>query len=800
MRRSWLALPILIAAAAATAPALAQTPAPAAGSGFNVSWSALTPDPGDFAAQVIQNVFPVAGSGGVSTNQTTVISQMVGTLTGFVAAIAMAFLCYSTIMQIHRGAESGRLLTNNMTGLFVVRIGFAAVMMFPIPGNGFSVGQTAVVKMALWGIGMADNVYATAVKAIGPDALQIAKPMVPGTENVVFGLIQNELCRSLVNVASNTLGAPTQLVPEPTPVPLGNGNGVMTVMAYALSVGNIGSAPACGTVTISAPMQGAQNLAGVPVDQSAIQQQALQTALAQISGPVQEVAVNFFNTRQASALQPLMGIFTGATQAYTQALSTAATNIFTTLNNSVSGNNASAAASQIPAVKANGAAQAQLSAMGWAGAGAYYLEFAHLNGATLSVLSATPQITPPSYQGFGASFSSDLAPLVQASQAFLSTLQTTVDTQDGISQPGGYGDLFSGAVPGGDGSSAIEQVFRKLHLNDYALQLLETAIAPSGNNWADPFSALMTLGNTLITLSIGAMGLAALAASTTGTVATSAFQALTFNFAGAAGTVVLHFLMTWLGTPIFMLLLGLLIPGLTIAFVLPMIPWVMWMAGVMGWLILVCEAVIAVPLWMLAHMTMGGEGLHGNAREGYALIFNVLFRPVLMLFGLFLGYFVFTSISWLIRETFGVAAGFVLEQGWLVTNILGVIVLISIFVMAHVVAALTSFRMISLIPHHVPRLIGFSSAGRVDMDAFGRDAALVGVAGTMRTLQSGFRQGIEKAGGGAEGQLGGSKQPRLPGPRAAASAAMSDAESGGMDSTLGATTDLGHASEGEADE
>ena len=457
----------------------------------------------------------------------------------------------------------------------------------------------------------------------------------------------------------------------------------------------------------------------------------------------------------------------------------------------MSGNNASAAASQIPAIKANGAAQTQLSAMGWAGAGAYYLEFAHLNGATLSVLSATPQITPPSYQGFGASFSSDLAPLVQASQAFLSTLQTTVDTQDGISQPGGYGDLFSGAVPGGDGSSAIEQVFRKLHLNDYALQLLETAIAPSGNNWADPFSALMTLGNTLITLSIGAMGLAALAASTTGTVAASAFQALTLNFAGAAGTVVLHFLMTWLGTPIFMLLLGLLIPGLTIAFVLPMIPWVMWMAGVMGWLILVCEAVIAVPLWMLAHMTMGGEGLHGNAREGYALVFNVLFRPVLMLFGLFLGYFVFTSISWLIRETFGVAAGFVLEQGWLVTNILGVIVLISIFVMAHVVAALTSFRMISLVPHHVPRLIGFSSAGRVDMDSFSRDAALVGVAGSMKNIQDGLVAGTKRIGNGAPGD-----QSRLNGPVRALEGAGSGSSSGtgsrgGMDTTLGQATDMG---------
>ena len=323
-------------------------------------------------------------------------------------------------------------------------------------------------------------------------------------------------------------------------------------------------------------------------------------------------------------------------------------------------------------------------------------------------------------------------------------------------------------------------------------------MAPTGNNWTDPFSSLMTLGNTMILLSVGAMGLAALAASTTGTVAATAFQALTGNFGGAAGTVVLHFLMNFLGTPIFALLLALLVPGLTIAFVLPMIPWVMWMAGVMGWLILVCEAVIAVPLWMLAHMTMGGEGLHGNAREGYALIFNVLFRPVLMLFGLFLGYFVFTSMSWLIRETFGVAAGFVLEQGWLVTNFLGVIVLISIFVMAHVVAALTSFRMISLIPHHVPRLIGFSSANRVDMDAFSRDATLVGVAGSLRAIQGGLRKGMENAGEG-QAKVGAPTRPRLPGPRVAAGA-NTGGNGGGIDSTLGSITDMGPGPEGEGDE
>jgi conjugal transfer/type IV secretion protein DotA/TraY len=791
MRRLWPYLLVVVLAAIAM-PAWAQT-TPKAGSGFNLSWSAL--DPGnDLSATIIQNVFPISGTNGVSTTQTTVIGQMIGEFTGFVAAIAMAFLCYSTIMQIHRGAETSRLLGNNMTSMFVVRLGFAAVMMFPVPTLGFSVGQAAVVKISLWGIGMAKEVYAEAVQAIGPDALVVATPMIPGTETIVVGLIRNELCRSLVNAASNTTNAATQLVPEPTPQLVGGATGQDTVLAYALSVGNIGSAPACGTITIPAPLQGATNLAGVSVDQSAIQQQALTTVLQNDIAPqVQQIATNFFNERKASDLNQLMGVLTSATSDYTTQLTNAASTVTRALN-------ASLQTGGVAALAKSGTEQSQLSALGWTGAGSYYLEFAKLNGQTLSLLSAVPEIQTPSYDGFGPSLSDDLAPLVQASQAYLTTLQTYVTTQDGLSAPGGQGDLFSGAVPGSDGSGVIGQVFRRLHLTDYILQAFQSAIAPTGNQWTDPFSALMGLGNVMVTIAVSAMGLAALAASGTASTAATAFQILTGNFTGAGLTVAAHFVMNFLGTPIFLLLLGLLIPGMTIAFVLPMIPWVMWMAGVMGWLILVCEAVIAVPLWMLAHMTMQGEGLHGRANEGYGLLFNVMFRPTLMVFGLFLGYFVFATMSYLIRTTFGIAAGFVLEHGWFVTNILGVIVLLSIFVMTHVVAALTSFRMISLIPHHVPRLIGFHGANRVDMDQFSRDAAIVGVGGALATLDNGLRQGSIAA---SQARIATSSVAQPAGPAASGGQAGNVSPSarpaqGGMDSTLRASTDVSPPSDEEA--
>jgi hypothetical protein len=54
---------------------------------------------------------------------------------------------------------------------------------------------------------MAKSAYAEAVPAIGPDAMVVAEPMIPGTEIIVLGLVQNELARSLVNAASNKTNA-----------------------------------------------------------------------------------------------------------------------------------------------------------------------------------------------------------------------------------------------------------------------------------------------------------------------------------------------------------------------------------------------------------------------------------------------------------------------------------------------------------------------------------------------------------------------------------------------------------------
>jgi conjugal transfer/type IV secretion protein DotA/TraY len=335
--------------------------------------------------------------------------------------------------------------------------------------------------------------------------------------------------------------------------------------------------------------------------------------------------------------------------------------------------------------------------------------------------------------------------------------------------------------------SLLDQLFAQLELNGNSVnKILAVFNQTNAQVWTDPFGGLMSLGQTLLTIGLAGLGIAAMLASPTASGAATLWQVVTLQWGSAAATVTGHMVVSFLATPIFLLMLALIVPGIIISYVLPMIPYVFWMAGVCGWIILVCEAMIAVPLWMLAHMTVGGDGLHGRAAQGWALLFNVMFRPVLMLLGLFLSYFVFDCMSWLIRQSFGLAAGFVLANGSIVTNFIGLLVLMNIFVMTQVTAAFMSFRMIALLPHHLPRLLGFSSGNRVDSEGFSQQAAWI----SGNVMAQGVQRGLNGIMNGTGRRIG-SAQRRLSGPE------KGEAGNGSMDTTLRATTDIGDT--GQAD-
>jgi conjugal transfer/type IV secretion protein DotA/TraY len=76
--------------------------------------------------------------------------------------------------------------------------------------------------------------------------------------------------------------------------------------------------------------------------------------------------------------------------------------------------------------------------------------------------------------------------------------------------------------------------------------------------------------------------------------------------------------------------------AMTLAFWIPMSPFILWIGGFLGWVIAVLEMVAAAPLWAAAHLHPDGEGMASKyGANGWMIILEVFAKPVLMVVGFF---------------------------------------------------------------------------------------------------------------------------------------------------------------------
>ena len=71
-----------------------------------------------------------------------------------------------------------------------------------------------------------------------------------------------------------------------------------------------------------------------------------------------------------------------------------------------------------------------------------------------------------------------------------------------------------------------------------------------------------------------------------------------------------------------------------LSYILPNTPFFIWIGIIVGWTIMVIEAIIAAPLWAVMHLHPTGDDVAGKGSAGYMLVLGLLLRPVLIIFGL----------------------------------------------------------------------------------------------------------------------------------------------------------------------
>lgn len=288
------------------------------------------------------------------------------------------------------------------------------------------------------------------------------------------------------------------------------------------------------------------------------------------------------------------------------------------------------------------------------------------------------------------------------------------------------------------GTPQLNQVSGTVNMaSDSSMQAFSTGASPS--NPSNPLSALQITGSVLLAVVI--VLYAALIGVTLG-LGIGGFINVFALGTGATNPVgptwaLIYFLLV----PALLGLMGILISlGGTLAIYIPLIPYVIFTFGAIGWMISTIETMVAGPLVALGILSPSGQHeLLGKAEPAIMLLFNVFLRPSLMIFGLIASMLLATVVVKMINYAFwGAVLRGVTGGGAGLANPIELVIFLSAYVSLLVAGLNKCFQAISLIPEGVMRWIGGQG------ERYGEEAAT----GAMK-------EGVQAGGAGAKGALAG---------------------------------------------
>lgn len=203
-------------------------------------------------------------------------------------------------------------------------------------------------------------------------------------------------------------------------------------------------------------------------------------------------------------------------------------------------------------------------------------------------------------------------------------------------------------------------------------------------------------------------------------------------------------------------LFGLLVSAMAITFYLPMLPFIIWIGNLIGWIVMICQAMLGIPLWLVAFMRNDTDGFVGRTGQGYLLILEGFLRPTLMIFGLFFAFNLMLPVINIVNFFFG----FVMDSIYSNTSkMLG----LCFFVFTVVIYAVITnkilvilFNLIETIPDKILTWMGsnvnslMSNSGKdldnhVSAGTQRTTGAVVGGVGMIATQAPSFKQGFKDA-------------------------------------------------------
>lgn len=181
--------------------------------------------------------------------------------------------------------------------------------------------------------------------------------------------------------------------------------------------------------------------------------------------------------------------------------------------------------------------------------------------------------------------------------------------------------------------------------------------------------------------------------------------------------------------------------GTMLAIYVPLIPFMVFTFGVIGWFLATIEAMVAGPLVALGIISPSGEHeLMGKAQPAIMLLFNLFLRPSLMIFGLMAAMLLATVVLSMINTAWYSLVRPAVVSGTTSNALVTLVVLLTAYTTLVVAALNKCFAAVYLIPQQVMTWISGQA------QSYGEGEALAGIQG--KTEAAG--QAAGQAAGGAE--------------------------------------------------
>jgi conjugal transfer/type IV secretion protein DotA/TraY len=595
--------------------------------------------------------------------------QAVLTWYSYAMLVLASFLMLYHLLRIiaetaHTGKPGGR--ANQLWG--AIRMVIAIGLLVPLP-SGLNTGQMVVLNLAKQGSALASNAWQQFTTAYlqsfanaggnGNNGVFVAGSASDGTR-VLQGIFLSFVCQDAINLDVDSMPNATQYAIGYYGPAVNNSSpgASMETMSWGYS----GNTSYCGSISYYMPVASTTGDGAVVAAAVTAQYQALTTAM----GSLQTLACTY-----VQAVDPAGSGTSSGTSSGVSAWCPRVNNpplppdpssfqaIVTAYNNQLSAAPTaalSAAAGQIQTT------MQQNSAYGWLQAGSLFLTFARLQEDVLNVSGYLPQPGSPalvvnpsetldqagyeqhtgplagSISNIGLGWLTGLAGVIGIS-SIGSALPGTIteDTSSVLaaaqgwfnnSSPTGAAASTGAGMPSGSGSASSSGTLQGTMAGNTAIS------APTGklsNFIGKIVSAVEGAGlgqNSPILTGHPVAGFPIMVLQSLGwdllTVAAYMYAGGVFGgiFSSTAGSLAILF-----GSV-------LVVPGILLAYVLPLLPFFRFLFAIFGWVLAVIEAVVCVPVFALAHLNPDGEGIMPqSSRSGYMLLMHLLFRPLLIIVG-----------------------------------------------------------------------------------------------------------------------------------------------------------------------